>query len=72
MFKSFDLHKKCCLTCHYFRVRRSVEVIGTQTCINYDNTNGQCGIYNNFPQIVNTPANMTSYCRYKRWVELPD
>ena len=72
MFKSYDFQKRCCLTCHYFKIRRNVEVIGSQVCINYDSSNGNCGIYNNFPQVINTPAGMTSYCRYKRWVELPD
>ena len=72
MFKSYDLQKKCCLTCQFFKINRKVEIIGTSVCIGYDGTTGNCGIFNNFPKVVNTPANATSTCRYKRWVELPD
>lgn len=72
MFKSCDLNAKCCLTCQYFKIRRSVEIIGGKVFIDYDSTSGACGCFNNFPKVVNSPANMTSTCRYKRWVELPD
>ena len=72
MFKSNDLQKKCCLTCQYFKIRRKVEIIGSQVFIDYDSSTGNCGIFNNFPYVVNQPANMTSTCRYKRWVQLPD
>jgi len=72
MFKFIDLQKKCCLTCQYFKGTRRVEVIGRQTFIDYDNPKGACGIYNNFPKLINEPANATSFCRYKRWVDLPD
>ena len=72
MFKFIDLQKRCCLTCQYFRGTRRVEVIGRQTFIDYDSTMGKCGIFNNVPKQVGDPANATSFCRYKRWVELPD
>ena len=72
MFKFIDLQKKCCITCQYFRGKRRVEVIGRQTFIDYDNPQGTCGVFENAPKLVNQPANATSYCRYKRWVELPD
>ena len=72
MFKSYDLDARCCLTCHYFKIRRKVEIIGRQVCIDYDSTSGRCGFFNDFPKVVNNPADMTSTCRYKRWVELPD
>lgn len=72
MFKSNDLQKKCCLTCQYFKIRRKVEVIGSQVFIDYDSSTGNCGIFNNFPYVVTQPANMSSTCRYKRWVQLPD
>lgn len=72
MFKFIELQKKCCLTCQYFKGTRRVEVIGRQTFIDYDNPKGACGIYNNFPKLISEPANATSFCRYKRWVDLPD
>lgn len=72
MFKFIDLQKRCCLTCQYFRGARRVEVIGRQTFIDYDSTMGKCGIFNNVPKQVGDPADMTSFCRYKRWIELPD
>ena len=72
MFKFIDLQKKCCITCQYFRGKRKVEIIGRQTFIDYDSTMGNCGIFNNVPKQVGDPADTTSYCRYKRWIELPD
>ena len=30
MFKFADLDKKICLTCHYYRINRKVEVIGSK------------------------------------------
>ena len=71
MFKFVDLEKKCCITCQYFRGRRRVEVIGRQTFIDYDDPQGTCGVFENVPKLVNNPADAVSYCRYKRWVELP-
>ena len=72
MFKFIELQKKCCLTCQYFKGTRRVEVIGRQTFIDYDNPQGACGVFNNTPRLINDPANATSFCRYKRWVDLPD
>ncbi|MBQ9771606.1 MAG: hypothetical protein IJW23_07255 [Lentisphaeria bacterium] len=72
MFKFIDLQRKCCITCQHFRGKRKVEVIGRQVFIDYESNTGACGVYNNFPKIINEPANMASYCRYKRWTQLPD
>ncbi len=72
MFKFIDLQKKCCLTCQYFRASRRVEVIGRQTFVDYDKIQGTCGIFNNVPRLISDPAGATSFCRYKRWIELPD
>ena len=72
MFKFINLQKKCCLTCQYFKGARRVEVIGRQTFIDYDNPQGACGVFNNTPRLINDSANATSFCRYKRWIELPD
>ena len=72
MFKFIDLQKKCCITCQFFRGQRRVEVFGRQTFIDYDKQQGNCGVFNNVPKLINEPANATSYCRYKRWVDLPD
>ena len=72
MFKFIDLQKKCCLTCQFFKGQRKVEVIGRDTFIDYVSTQGCCGVFNNTPRLINDPANATSFCRYKRCVELPD
>ena len=72
MFKFPDIQRKCCITCQYFKGRRSVEMIGRQFLIDYESTMGICGIFNNVPKQINEPANVVSYCRYKRWLELPD
>ena len=72
MYKFSDLQKECCLTCQFFRGQRRVEVIGRQTFIDYDNPQGTCSIFENVPKLINVPAHAVSYCRYKRWVDLPD
>jgi len=72
MFKFSDIQKRCCLTCQFFRMNRNVEVIAGKVFINYESTKGGCGLYNNFPKLINEPAGMVSFCKYKRWVELPD
>ncbi len=72
MFKFIDLQKKCCITCQFFRGQRRVEVIGRQTFNDYDKPQRNCCVFNNFPKLINEPANAVSYCRYKHWVELPD
>lgn len=71
-FKFPDIQRRCCLTCQHFRGRRAVEVIGRQTFIDYDSTTGNCGVFNNVPKLITEPAGVVSYCRYKRWIDLPD
>ena len=71
MFKFKDLHKEICLTCQYFDTPRRVQVIGRDTFIDYDKDTGGCRLFNNMMRICNTKAGITSFCHYKRWVELP-
>ncbi len=71
MFKFHDLQKECCLTCQFFKAKRKVEVIGQGTFIDHDGNGGCCKVYNNFKYPYNQPAKITSFCQYKRWIELP-
>ena len=68
---SQDLDKEICLTCQYFKVGRRLKNIGGRLFIEYDATKGGCGVYNNFPKLVNERVVGLSFCRYRRWTELP-
>ena len=68
---SQDIDQQTCLTCQHFRVGRRVKNVGGRIFIEYDATKGGCGIYNNFPKLVNERVTGLSFCRYSRWVELP-
>jgi len=72
MFKFYDLNKEICLTCHYFDTERKVEVIGRLTLIDHNGKLGKCKMYNNFQMQWINKAKCLSFCRYKRWYDLPD
>ena len=71
-FLFHDLDRKICLTCQYFcNCEREVKMVGNKMFIAYEKDLGACSIRNNFPVVLNVPANASTFCRYKRWVELP-
>ena len=67
-----DLDQKVCLTCQHFKVGRRVKSIGRNVFIEYDAVKGGCGLFNNFPKLVNERVIGVSFCHYRRGVELPD
>ena len=71
MFKFADLDKKICLTCHYYRINRKVEVIGSKVFIDHDGSTGCCGLLPTVKRNLNSPPIQGSFCKYKRWLELP-
>ena len=71
MFKFHELDKEICLTCQYYDTPRRVEVIGNKVFIDFDKTTGNCKLFNSIMRINTCKAGSTSFCHYKRWVELP-
>ena len=69
---SQDFDKQICLTCQHFRIGRRVKSIGRNIFIEYDSVKGGCGLFNDFPKLWNERVIGVSFCRYRRWVELPD
>ena len=71
MFKFADLNREICLTCHYYKIPRRIEVIGKKVFIDYDKTMGGCGLFNDFPKVCTCRPFSGGFCHYKRWLELP-
>ncbi|MCQ2351925.1 MAG: hypothetical protein MJ033_00415 [Victivallaceae bacterium] len=66
-----NIEKECCLTCQHFKVGRRLKVMGRNLFIEYDSVLGACKLFNNFPKGIECRPMTGSFCRYKKWVELP-
>lgn len=72
-FRTMFTNQKICLTCQHFKgVERHLLAFGSNLFIDYDKTMGKCGIFNDFPKLINEKAGLVSFCHYTRWRELPD
>ena len=67
-----DHDRKICLTCQHFRIGRRLRSIGRNLFVEYDAQLGGCGLFNDFPKPWNARVADVSFCRYRRWVQLPD
>lgn len=70
---TIDLKQKTCLTCQHFKgVPRKLRSVGRALHLEYDAQLGGCGLFNNFPRLINQKAGWGSFCHYSRWRNLPD
>ena len=72
--RSYDINRKCCLTCQYYDRDRTINVIVNRYCIEYDNAygiHGTCSMRNGQVMPHDHPAVNAAHCVYRRWIELP-
>lgn len=66
-----DFNRETCLTCQHCKIGRRMKSIGRDYFIEYDSITGNCKLFNNYPTQINNKLT-TTWCHYRRWVELPD
>ena len=71
MFKFADLNKEICLTCHYYKINRRIVSVGGKIFLEHDGSTGCCGLQPAVKRNLNSPPIQGTFCKYKRWMELP-